>query len=71
MQDNESSVLLHNHHPFSVGKGSKHINMRHFFVVDKIEKKEVKIFFRTDYMVADFSAKTLQGRMLVVNRDEV
>ena len=28
MQDNHSCVLLNKNHPFSVGKGSKHINIR-------------------------------------------
>ena len=43
IQDNQSCMLLHKNHPFSVGKGSKHVNVRYFFVVDKAEKKEVKI----------------------------
>ena len=53
MQDNESCTLFHKNHPFSVGKGSKHINFRCFFVVDKLEKKEVKISCcTTDKIVA-------------------
>ena len=27
MQDNQSCILLNKNHPFSVGKGSKHINI--------------------------------------------
>ena len=40
-QDNESRVFSRKNHPFSLGKGSKHANVRCFFVVDKLEKKEV------------------------------
>ena len=43
MQDDESCMLLHENHPVLVCKGSKHINVRCFFVVDKISKHEVKI----------------------------
>ena len=43
MQDNESCALLHKHFTFYVGKGSNHAHVRHFFVVDKIEKNEVRI----------------------------
>ena len=62
MQENESCMFSYKHHPFSVGKGIKHVNVRHFFVVDKLDKKEVKIIHcPTDTMVADFSSKPLQG----------
>ena len=57
-QDNESCILLHKHYPFSVSKGSKHINVQYFFVVDKAEKKEVQIvYYLTEKMIADFSTK--------------
>ena len=60
MQDNESCVLLHKNYPFSIGKGTKHVNVRYFFVVDKMEKKEVKVVYcPTEKMVADYSSKPL------------
>ena len=43
MQDNKSAILLQKNWPFSTGKGSKHIHVRYFFVVDKIKNKEVRI----------------------------
>ena len=43
MQDNTSYVLLHKNHSFSVEKGSKHAHVQYLFVVDKIDKKEVRI----------------------------
>ena len=39
MQDNESAIILHEHHTLSVGKGSKHMNVSYFFFVDKINQK--------------------------------
>ena len=70
MQDNKSCVLLHTTHPFSVGKGSKHTNIRYFFVVDKIDKKEAKIVCcSTEEIVADFSSKPLQRKIFVVHRN--
>ena len=69
-QDNASRVLLRKNHPFSVEKGSKHMNVRCFFVVDKLEKKEVKIVHcPSDKMVADFSSKPLQGSLFRHHRN--
>ena len=70
MQDNKSCVQLHKNHPFSVGSGSKHINIRYFFVVDRIDKKEVKMACcPTEEMVADYSSKPLQGKLFVAHRN--
>ena len=70
MQDNETCVLLHQNYLFSTGKGSKHTNVRCFFVVDKIQKKEVRIVYcPTVDMVADCSSKPLQGTIFVVHRN--
>ena len=69
-QDNESRVLLRKNHPFAVEKGTKHMNVRCFFVVDKLEKKEVKIVHcPSDKMVADFSSKPLQGSLFRHHRN--
>lgn len=66
MQDNNNkkAILLQKNWPFSTGKGSKHINVRYFFVVDKIKNKEVRIIHcPTEEMIADFNTKPLQGMM--------
>ena len=39
MQHNTSCVLLHKNNLFSVEKGSKHLHVRCFFPVDKMDKK--------------------------------
>ena len=70
LQDNQSAIRLQKHHPFSVGKGSKHIHIRYFFAVDKISKKEVRIVYcPTEDMVADYSTKPLQGLKFIEFRN--
>ena len=70
MRDNKSTMLLEKNGIFSVGKGSKHIHIRYFFVTDKIEKKELKLIYcPTDKMIADYSTKPLQGAKFIEFRD--
>lgn len=53
-------------------KGSKYINVRYFFVVDKVEKREVRIAYcPTEKIVADFSTKSLQGKVFVLHCDTI
>ena len=61
-QDNESAILMENNGRISVGKGSKHIDIRYFFVTDRVKRKEIQIkHCPTTEMVADFFTKPLQG----------
>jgi hypothetical protein len=72
MQDNKSMILLQKNGIFSVGKGSKHVHIRYFFTMDKIEKKELKLVYcPTDKMIADFSTKPLQGPKFIEFRDQM
>ena len=46
----------------SVGQRFRHINIRYFFIKDRIDKGEVTIVYCPTYeMVADFYTKPLQG----------
>ena len=41
---------------------SRYIDIRHFFLKDRVDKKEISIkYFLTTKMRADFFTKTLQG----------
>ena len=61
-QDNQSSILLEKNGCASSGKRTRHINIRYFFITDRIEKKEVRVeYCPTGEMVADFFTKPLQG----------
>ena len=73
-QDNKSTILLANNGKASSSKRTKHINVRYFFVTDRINKKELKVAYcPTDDMVADFFTKPLHGtkflkfRRLIMN----
>ena len=72
MQDNQSCILLQKNYPYSNGKGSKHIHIRYFFVVDKIRNKEVKIVYcPTAKMIADYSSKPTQGKLFEFQRNTI
>ena len=61
-QDNQSSILLLKNGAMSSSKRTRHINIRHYFLKDRIEKGEIKLSYcATDTMIADFFAKPLQG----------
>jgi hypothetical protein len=55
-----------------VGKGSKHIHIRYFFITDRIEKKHIKVkYCPTEEMIADFYTKPLQGALFYKFRNAV
>ncbi len=62
LQDNKSSMLLERNGKASSGKRTWHINIRYFFITDRVNMKEVEIkWCPTKGMVADFMTKPLQG----------
>ena len=71
-QDNKSSILLAKNGRLSSSKRTKHINVRYFFVKDRIAKKELSVqFCPTEDMIADFFTKPLQGQLFYRLRDQV
>ena len=74
-QDNKSSILLETNGQSS-SKRTRHINVRYFFVTDRVKHKEITIqYCPTKQMVADYFTKPLQGalfyklRSIVLNMD--
>ena len=62
LQDNKSSMLLERNGKASSSKRTRHINIRYFFITDRVNMKEVEIeWCPTKEMVADFMTKPLQG----------
>jgi len=62
LQDNKSSILLERNGKASSGKRTRHINIRYFFITDRVNMKEVSIdWCPTKDMVANFMTKPLQG----------
>ncbi len=69
MQDNESAIRLANN-GFSSATRTRYINIRYFFVKDRIAKGEIKIeYCPTKLKVADILTKPVQGRLFLELRD--
>jgi hypothetical protein len=68
-QDNKSAMLLEEYGKASSSKRTKHINVRYFFVKDKIEKGEIRLeHCPTEEMWADVHTKPKQGKIFSVFR---
>ena len=69
-QDNRSAMLLENNGRASSSKRTRHINIRYYFVADKVKNKEVRIeYCPTDTMIADYFTKPLQGQKFIAFRN--
>ena len=69
-QDNRSAILLEKNGKASSGKRTKHLNIRYFFVTDRIKSKELSVqWCPTAEMVADFWTKPTQGQLFTKFRD--
>ena len=69
-QDNKSAMLLEKNGKASSGKRTKHINIRYFFVTDRIQKGDVDVrWCPTSLMTGDFFTKPLQGALFKRFRD--
>jgi hypothetical protein len=69
-QDNQSAMLMEKNGRFSSGKRTRHINIRYFFVTDRIANNELTIeYCPTKEMIADFFTKPLQGTPFRMFRD--
>jgi hypothetical protein len=71
-EDNQSTMKLADNGKASSGKGTRHINIRYFFITDCIARKEVAIqYCPTKDMVADYFTKPLQGELFYKFRDQI
>jgi hypothetical protein len=62
LQDNKSSILLERNGKSSREKRTRHINIRYFFITDRVNMKELTIeWCPAKQMVANFMTKPLQG----------
>jgi hypothetical protein len=69
-QDNQSAMLLEKNGRGSSSKRTRHINIRYFFVADRVAAGEVSInYCPTGDMLADFFTKPLQGSIFRKFRD--
>ena len=71
-QDNTSAMRLENNGKASSTKQTRHIDIRYFFITDRIKSGAVKVeYCPTDDMVADFFTKPLQGSKFRTHRNTI
>jgi hypothetical protein len=71
-QDNTSAISMETNGKLSSGKQTKHINIRYFFIQDRIKNKEISVkYCPTDQMLADYFTKPLQGAKFTLFRDMI
>jgi len=69
-QDNESAIRLERNGRASAGQKSRHINIRYFFIKDRVKIEGISIVHcPTGLMLADFFTKPLQGALFRKFRD--
>jgi hypothetical protein len=70
-QDNQSTIKLADNGKASSGRGTRHINIRYFFITDRIARKEIAMqYCPTKEMVANYFTKPLQGMLFYKFRDQ-
>ena len=71
-QDNTSAILLEKNGTESSSKRTRHINIRHYFIKDCVDKNYLTIeYCPTDDMVGDFPSKALQGHKFKKHRKTI
>jgi hypothetical protein len=71
-QDNMTAMLLEKNGKASSSKRTKHINIRYFFVTDRINKGELTIeWCPTGDMIGDFMTKPTQGAVFKRFRNQI
>ena len=64
-QDNGSSILLEKNEKVLGSKCTKHINIRYFFITDKVAQGNLPLVCcPTGDIIGDFMTKPLQGALL-------
>ena len=71
-QDNESAIKLEKNGRMSAGPRSRHINIRYFWIKDRVKQEHISIrHCPTAVMLGDFFTKPLQGNLFVRFRDVI
>jgi hypothetical protein len=71
-QDNKSSILLQKNGKASSSKRTKHINIRYFFITDRVKENELSVVWcPTGDMIGDYATKPLQGALFRKFRDQI
>jgi hypothetical protein len=71
-QDNTSAINMETNGTSSCGRKSKHIDIRYFWLKDRVAKGELTInYCPTELMIADFFTKPLQGKLFQRLKDVI
>ena len=71
-QDNTSAILLENNGNESSSRRTRHINIRYYFIKDRIISGDLVVKYRpTDDMPADYQSKPVQGAKFIKFRKEI
>jgi hypothetical protein len=71
-QDNESAIKLETNGRSSAGQKSRHINVRYFWIKDRVKQEGINIrHCPTLQMLADFFTKPLEGQLFRRFRDVI
>ena len=71
-QDNMRAILLEKNGSGTCSSRTKHIEIRYFFIQERIEKGDIGLeYCHTGKMVSDFMTKPLQGGILFEFRDRI
>jgi hypothetical protein len=71
-QDNKSTILLEKNGKALSSKRTKHVNIRYFFITNRIDKGDVSLVWcLTGDMIRDFMTKPLQGALFRKFRDQI
>jgi hypothetical protein len=71
-QDNKSSILLEQNWKALSSKRTKHINIRSFFITDRVSKEDVSVVWcPMGDMIGDYATKPLQGALFWKFRDQI
>jgi hypothetical protein len=69
-QDNKSTIRMLKNGRASCTGNSRHIDIKHFFVKDRVDKNEIEVLYcPTHLMIADYFTKPLQGKVFKMFRD--
>ena len=71
-QDNTSAIKMERNGRNSCTGNSRHIDVRYFFIKDRVEKGEISIkYCPTNLMLADYYTKALQGKLFNIYRNVI
>jgi Reverse transcriptase (RNA-dependent DNA polymerase) len=71
-QDNKSAILLEKNGRASSSKRTRHLNIRYFFVTDRVKAGEAELIYcPTQEMTGDYLTKPLQGSLFKKFRKQI